>query len=135
MSPAKPTRQARPSGGTVPGRVELQKVTFGYDKSRPVLKDVGFSIQPGEMVGVVGRSGSGKSTLVSLIARLYETDSGGFCWTARTYANTPAACASKSAWCPRSRFSSAAPSLKISPTAMQAAPERIILGRQAGPCT
>lgn len=60
----------------VKGRVEFQNVSFGYDKNRPVLKDLSFSIKPGEMVGVVGRSGSGKSTLVSLIARLYEIDSG-----------------------------------------------------------
>jgi ATP-binding cassette subfamily B protein len=58
------------------GRVEFQNVSFGYDKHRPVLKDISFTIQPGEMIGVVGRSGSGKSTLVSLIARLYEADAG-----------------------------------------------------------
>ena len=58
------------------GSVEFQHVSFGYDKSRPVLEDVSFAIEPGEMVGVVGRSGSGKSTLVSLIGRLYECDAG-----------------------------------------------------------
>ncbi len=58
------------------GHVEFRDVTFGYDKARPVLKNVSFAIAPGEMVGVVGRSGSGKSTLVSLISRLYEVDSG-----------------------------------------------------------
>lgn len=60
----------------VQGRVEFQNVSFGYDKNRSVLKDLSFGINPGEMIGVVGRSGSGKSTLVSLIARLYEVDSG-----------------------------------------------------------
>lgn len=58
------------------GQVEFAGVSFGYDKTRPVLKDVSFRIPPGEIVGVVGRSGSGKSTLVSLIARLYEADAG-----------------------------------------------------------
>ena len=62
-----------PSSG---GRVAFRQVTFGYDKNRPVLKDVDFTIEPGQIVGVVGRSGSGKSTLVSLIARLYEPDAG-----------------------------------------------------------
>lgn len=57
-------------------RVELQNVSFSYQQGRPVLKDVSFTIQPGEMIGVVGRSGSGKSTLVSLIGRLYELRSG-----------------------------------------------------------
>ncbi len=60
----------------VQGRVELRDVSFGYDKSRPVLSDISFTIAPGEMIGVVGRSGSGKSTLVSLIARLYDADHG-----------------------------------------------------------
>ena len=43
---------------------------------RPVLDDINFTIQAGEMMGVVGRSGSGKSTLVSLIGRLYQSDAG-----------------------------------------------------------
>ncbi len=58
------------------GGVEFRNVSFAYDKTKPVLKDVSFCVEPGEMVGIVGRSGSGKSTLVSLIARLYETGSG-----------------------------------------------------------
>ena len=72
------SEQAQP---TVPldrfqGGVEFQHVSFAYDRSRPVLEDISFAIEPGEMVGVVGRSGSGKSTLVSLIGRLYECDAG-----------------------------------------------------------
>ena len=58
------------------GGVEFRNVNFAYDKNKPVLKDVNFAVQPGEMVGIVGRSGSGKSTLVSLMSRLYEVDSG-----------------------------------------------------------
>jgi ABC-type transport system involved in Fe-S cluster assembly fused permease/ATPase subunit len=58
------------------GGVEFQHVSFGYDPHRPVLEDISFAIEPGEMVGVVGRSGSGKSTLVSLIGRLYQCDAG-----------------------------------------------------------
>ena len=72
------TRQTQPA---VPldrfqGGIEFQHVSFGYDRSRPVLEDISFAIEPGTMAGVVGRSGSGKSTLVSLIGRLYECDSG-----------------------------------------------------------
>jgi subfamily B ATP-binding cassette protein MsbA len=62
--------------GRVAGRVEFDHVTFGYDSTRPVLNDVSFRIEPGQLVGVVGPSGSGKSTLVSLIARFYDPDSG-----------------------------------------------------------
>ncbi len=75
---ARPGGAAHEAGAHAGGRgqVEFQDVSFGYDKTRPVLKHVSFTIAPGEMVGVVGRSGSGKSTLVSLIGRLYEADAG-----------------------------------------------------------
>ena len=73
--------ESEPAQPTVPldrfqGSVEFQHVSFAYDRGRPVLEDVSFAIEPGEMVGVVGRSGSGKSTLVSLIGRLYECNAG-----------------------------------------------------------
>jgi ABC-type multidrug transport system fused ATPase/permease subunit len=61
---------------SVAGRVEFRGVTFGYDPSRPVLRDVSFIAEPGQLVGLVGPSGSGKSTLVSLIPRFYDPSSG-----------------------------------------------------------
>ena len=60
----------------VEGRVEFRGVTFGYDRARPVLTDVSFVIEPGQLVGLVGPSGSGKSTLVGLIPRFYDPDDG-----------------------------------------------------------
>ena len=60
----------------VAGRVEFRDVTFGYVPGRPVLKDVSFVVEPGQMVGLVGPSGSGKSTLVGLIPRFYDPDAG-----------------------------------------------------------
>ena len=60
----------------VDGKVEFRNVTFGYDRHRPVLRDVSFTIQPGQLVGLVGPSGSGKSTLVGLIPRFYDPTSG-----------------------------------------------------------
>jgi len=60
----------------VEGRVEFCGVTFGYAPGRPVLTDVSFTVEPGQLVGLVGPSGSGKSTLVSLIPRFYDPTSG-----------------------------------------------------------
>lgn len=58
------------------GEVELQNVTFGYEVTRPVLKDVSLHIKPGSMLGIVGRSGAGKTTLVNLISRMYDVQEG-----------------------------------------------------------
>ncbi len=60
----------------VDGRVEFRGVTFGYTPDKPVLIDVSFTAEPGQLIGVVGPSGSGKSTLVSLIPRFYDPQSG-----------------------------------------------------------
>ncbi len=61
---------------TLRGEIELKNVTFSYDAHKPILKDVSFHVNAGEVFGIVGRSGSGKSTLVNLISRLYDTDEG-----------------------------------------------------------
>lgn len=60
----------------IEGRVAFRKVRFGYEKHKPVLFDVNFEIQPGEMIGLVGRSGAGKSTFINLLARLFDPDEG-----------------------------------------------------------
>lgn len=53
------------------GNIVFSNVSFTYQDSKEVLKDVSFTIKPGQVVALVGRSGSGKSTLVSLLTRLY----------------------------------------------------------------
>lgn len=58
------------------GEITLNHVTFGYEPNKPILKDVSFHVEAGEVLGIVGRSGAGKSTLVNLISRLYDTDEG-----------------------------------------------------------
>ncbi len=60
----------------VAGRVEFRNVTFGYDPERPVLEEINLDVQPGQLIGLVGKSGSGKSTLASLIPRFYDPTSG-----------------------------------------------------------
>lgn len=61
---------------TLRGEIELKNVTFGYEPNKPILKDVSFKVEAGEVLGIVGRSGAGKSTLVNLISRLYDTGEG-----------------------------------------------------------
>ena len=58
------------------GKLELEKVTFGYAKDRPVLTDVTFTVQPGEKIAILGATGSGKSSLIYLIPRFYDIQSG-----------------------------------------------------------
>lgn len=58
------------------GQITLNNVTFGYNHAKPVLKDINLTVNPGEMLGIVGRSGAGKTTLVNLISRLYDTNEG-----------------------------------------------------------
>lgn len=60
----------------IEGKVEFRNVTFGYDKYMPVLHNVSFEVQPGEIIGLVGRSGAGKTTIINLICRFYEAQEG-----------------------------------------------------------
>lgn len=54
------------------GRIEFRNVNFSFDKSKKVLNDVNFVIEPGDTVGIVGTTGSGKSTLINLLMRFYD---------------------------------------------------------------
>jgi subfamily B ATP-binding cassette protein MsbA len=62
--------------GQVKGAIAFEHVAFGYTDDAPVLKDVSFTIAPGQVVGVVGPTGSGKSTVLSLIPRFYDPSAG-----------------------------------------------------------
>jgi len=61
---------------SIEGRVEFRGVHFGYERHRPVLKDVSFDVPQGEMIGLVGHSGAGKSTTINLICRFYDINEG-----------------------------------------------------------
>ncbi len=58
------------------GKIEFNHIGFSFDRSKKVLDDVTFSIEPGEVVGIVGTTGSGKSTLINLLMRFYDGYSG-----------------------------------------------------------
>jgi len=61
----------------VSGRLEVRNLSFTYpDTERRVLDNISFTVEPGQMVALVGRSGSGKSTLASLIPRFYHHTDG-----------------------------------------------------------
>ena len=62
--------------GPLKGNVAFQNVAFAYDKDAPVLRDVTFEIEAGQMVGIVGPTGGGKSTIVSMIPRFYDPSGG-----------------------------------------------------------
>ena len=60
------------------GRVEFKDVTFRYYKENkePVLSHISFTIETGQVLGIIGSTGSGKTTLVQMIPRLYDVDQG-----------------------------------------------------------
>jgi len=58
------------------GEIAFDRVFFGYDPRRPILKDVSFTVPPGRTVAIVGPSGAGKSTISRLLFRFYEVSAG-----------------------------------------------------------
>jgi ATP-binding cassette, subfamily B, bacterial len=61
---------------TLRGRIEFDRVHFGYEPDRPILNDLSFGIEPGQTVAFVGPSGAGKTTICSLIPRFYDIEAG-----------------------------------------------------------
>jgi ABC-type multidrug transport system fused ATPase/permease subunit len=59
-----------------PLRVEFNDVSFAYAEDKPVLHGLSFALEPGRVLGLLGRTGSGKTTLARLIFRLYDAESG-----------------------------------------------------------
>ncbi|MEH6346650.1 MAG: ABC transporter ATP-binding protein/permease [Bermanella sp.] len=59
------------------GRIEFKNVSFSYEKERPILTGLNFSLAPGEKLALVGGSGAGKSTIAKLLFRFYDVSSGG----------------------------------------------------------
>ncbi|MBU5344581.1 ABC transporter ATP-binding protein [Paenibacillus lautus] len=61
---------------SVEGRVDFDRITFGYEGGAPVIQDLDLHINPGEMIGIVGTTGAGKSSLISLLCRFYDVNEG-----------------------------------------------------------
>lgn len=65
---APPGAQSKKSSG----QVQIENVTFGYDKDRPIIKSLSLEARPGETVALIGPTGAGKSTLLSLVPRFFD---------------------------------------------------------------
>ncbi|MDX6305323.1 MAG: ATP-binding cassette, subfamily multidrug efflux pump [Blastocatellia bacterium] len=70
-TPAEPLKTGRAEG-----RIEFENVWFAYKENDWVLKDVSFTISPGQSVALVGHTGSGKTTITNLLMRFYDVQKG-----------------------------------------------------------
>lgn len=68
--------EGRHAPAQVKGAIAFENVHFGYSEGNEVLKNVSFTVEPGQTVAIVGHTGSGKTTIISLLNRLYQVNSG-----------------------------------------------------------
>ncbi len=71
-----PAQTLANSDVVIPGEIRFKNVSFGYKENDYVLKDLDFTIRPGEKVALVGPTGAGKSSIIRLLCRLYEVSKG-----------------------------------------------------------
>ena len=60
----------------VKGEISFEHVSFGYTPSNILMKDINFTVRPGQKIAVVGSTGAGKTTLINLLMRFYEVNGG-----------------------------------------------------------
>lgn len=60
----------------VKGKIEFDKVCYGKDDKKIILKDISFTVRPGGTLGIMGETGSGKSTIINLLSRYYDVSGG-----------------------------------------------------------
>jgi ATP-binding cassette, subfamily B, bacterial len=63
----------------IEGRIEFKDVSYEYERGLPVLKNVSFMVEPGQVVALMGPTGSGKTTVVNLLMRFYDLTNGQIC--------------------------------------------------------
>lgn len=73
---AMPLEDGKQELAQVRGEIKISHVTFGYEKSKPLIKDLNVSVKQGQKIAIVGPTGCGKSTMINLLMRFYEVDSG-----------------------------------------------------------
>ena len=74
-----PPRLVSPAAGRLPdgpGRITFENVWFAYRGDDYVLRDVSFTVEPGERIGIAGATGAGKTTLINLLLRFYDVNRG-----------------------------------------------------------
>lgn len=71
-----PAQDADPKLRITDAKIEFKNVTFSYDNKTEVLKNISFTVNPGETLALVGHTGSGKSSIINILARFYEFHEG-----------------------------------------------------------